>query len=362
MSTNSQIPPEDYALIEGIVGLMPTKSQQDARSFFQNIASKVSQLQTAAGIAPGSKAANVQTPGLPGLAASGSNGSYTLTITPPQLKTPAALWYRVSYSTVKGFTSNVTTLQPSTSTSIALNLPGQNLFFQVEASFTNQGPWTQAVLASQTATASGLVSSAATSEAGAFNQTNLAVVTSVAVGDSAAIQVQGAGGALTSMVRVKGSKQQIRPGATLVGIPPGSTKYVGYDGTGYLVRPTLASLLADDVEPVAKVSVVNSGSPTLPTIVPIISGGHVIGFNVTDGGNGAVGDYTLVFGSVGGGSGASFGPQTFDHGVLISVAPGNPGDSYSGGTTVVASGGNVFPGAEGGGTAEGNTNGRLTTI
>lgn len=355
----STIPSTDFSLIESVVNLLPPKAQQDARSLFQNFSKSISQTQTALGIAPGSNAKNIQTPPEPGLSVSGSNGSYTVSITPPNLQIPATLWFRVSYSAIKGFTSGVTTLQPTTSTSIALNLPNQNLFFQVEAAYTNQGPWSSPVLASQSATASGLVSSSATSEAGAFNQTNLAVVTSVAIGSSAAIQVQGAGGPLTSMVRVKGSTQQIRPAATIIGVAPSTTQYVGYDGDGYIVRPTLAALLDDDVEPVAKVSVVGTGTPTLPTIVPIISGGQITGYNVTNGGAGASGDYDLTLENVGGGTGATFGAQTIVNGVLIAVAPGNPGQNYSGGTTVAASGG-VFPGIDGGGTAVGNTNGRLT--
>jgi hypothetical protein len=359
MSSTPNIPSTEYSLIEAIVNTLPPKAQQDARSLFQSFSSGIAQLQTQQGVAPGSNSSNIATPPLPSLAAAGSNGSYTLTITPPKLTTQATLWYRISYSPIKGFTSGVTTLQPSTSTSVVLNLPNQNLFFQVEASYTNNGPWTQAVLAAQTATSSGLVSSSATSEAGAFNQTNLAVVTSTAIGATAAIQVQGAGGPLTSMVRVKGSLQQIRPAATIIGIPPSSTQYVGYDGQAYQVSPTLAGLLDDGIEPVGKVSVVGTGTPTLPTIVPIISGGQIVGYNVTNGGAGASGDYDLALADVGGGTGATFGEQTIVAGVLISVAPGNPGQDYSGGTTVVASGG-IFPGVDGGGTAVGNTNGRLT--
>jgi hypothetical protein len=82
---------------------------------------------------------------------------------------------------------------------------------------------------------------------------------------------------------------------------------------------------------------------------------------LTDGGAGASADYTLTLTNVGGGTGATFGPQTFSAGVLISVAPGNPGSGYSGATDVVASGG-VFPGAPGGGTAQAGNGGRLTNV
>jgi hypothetical protein len=366
MSTTPTIPSTEYSLIESIVNTLPPKAQQDARSLFQNFSSSIAQIQTQQGIAPGAKSTNIAIPPLPALSASGVNGAFTLTIAPPKLTSQATLWYRISYSPIKGMTSGVTQLQPSTSTSTVLNLPNLNLFFQVEASYTNQGPWSQPVLASQTAVSSGLVSSAITSEAGAFNQTNLGVVTSVAIGATAAVQVQGAGAALSSMTTLKGNVQSVLPAATIVGVAPGSTQFVGsqLDTTTnvrrYILRPTLGSLIADNITPVGVVSVVTTATPTPTTILPIFGpGGSIVGYNVTNGGAGAVAPYTLTLGSVGSGAGATFGAQDIVAGVLISVQPGNPGANYSSGTTVTATGGNFAPGSSGGGTSTANNQARL---
>jgi hypothetical protein len=144
-------------------------------------------------------------------------------------------------------------------------------------------------------------------------------------------------------------------------VKPSSTQFVGWNGQNYVLKPTLAAVLADDLTPIGAVSVVGTGAPTLPTIVPIISGGGIIGYNVTAGGAGASAPYTLTLATFGGGVGATFGPQTIVGGVLISVAPGNPGTVYPGGTTVVASGG-VFPGTAGGGGTAGGNGGRMTAV
>lgn len=357
--SSPQIPPQDYALIESLVNKLPPKAQEDARSLFQGWSIAIGRLNLSTGNVAGQSTANVPTPPQASISVAASNAAFNITITPPSLNPPATLWHQVRYSPIKGFTSQVTELEPTTSTSMVLNLANQTLFFQVRSSYNKQ-QWNDWSLASESAAQSGLVSSNVTNEAGAFNQTNLAIVTSTAIGASAAIQVQGAGGPLTSMVRVKGTQQLPRPGATIVGITPATTRYVGYNGAHYVVRPTLAALFADHIEPVGKVSVVGTGVPTLPTIVPIISGGHIIGYNVTAGGNGASAPYTLTITDPGGpGTGATTGDQTIVAGVLISVAPGNPGQNYDGSTVVTPSGG-IFPGTAGGGTAEGDTNGRLT--
>jgi hypothetical protein len=356
----STIPPNDFALIESLVGKLPRATQEDARNLFQGWSAQIAKVSGTVGVTQGSDQQNAAPPPQGSIAVEGSNGTFTVTITPPKLTQPATLWNRVSYSTVKGFTSGVTVLEPTTATSIVLNLPGRTLFFRLESSFNKQ-VWNQAILASQSAIEAGLVSSAATSDGGAFNQTNLGVVTSVAVGATAAVEIQGAAGPLTSMPTLKGGAQGVLPAAVIVGVPPGSTQFVGRSRQGYVLRPTLGSLLEDGITPIGKVSVVGTGTPVPPVIVPIISGGQIIGYNVTFGGSGASADYVLALATFGPGTGATFGAQTIVGGVLISVAPGNPGTLYPGGTTVVVSGG-VFPGAQGGGTAAAGNGGRLTNV
>jgi hypothetical protein len=357
----SNTPPQYYDLIESAIA----GNKNDLRTLLQQLSQNDTQIQGALGIASSTSNANVAAPPQGSLSVTGANGVFTGTITPPKLTTPATLYHRVSYSTVKGFTSNVTVMQSTTATGFTVNLPGQALFFRLESSFNNM-VFNQPVLAAQNAVSSGLVSSAATSAGGAFNQTNLGVVTSEAVGATAAVQVQGAAGPLTSMPVLKGGTQSTLPGATIIGVEPRSNQFVGSistpSGPDYILRPTLGSLLDDGVTPIGKVSVVGTGTPTLPTIVPIISGGNIIAYNVTAGGAGASSDYTLTVSDSGGpGTGATTGAQTIVGGVLISVAPGNPGSNYDGSTTVTASGG-IFPGQDGGGTAQAGNGGRLTNV
>jgi hypothetical protein len=354
-------PSQYYDLIESAIG----GNKNDLRTLLQQLSQNDTQVQSVLGISSGTNNTNTATPPPAAISVTGTNGVYTITITPAKATNSSTIYHRVSYSTVKGFTSDVTLMQPSTATNITLSLPGKALFFGLESSFNNI-VFNQRVLASQTAISSGLVSSAATSNAGAFNQTNLGVVTSVAVGSTAAVSIQGAGGPLTSMSTLKGGAQRILPAATIVGVEPGSSQFVGAvdtaQGVDYILRPTLASLLGDHVTPIGKVSVVGTGTPTLPTIDPIISSGHIIGYNVTGGGAGASADYTLTVSDPGGsGSGATTGTQTIVGGVLISVTAGNPGANYDGHTVVTAAGG-IFPGIEGGGTADGGNGGRLTNV
>lgn len=351
-------PPNDFALIESIVNKLAPNAQADARNLFQGWSKQIATLSGTVGVTQGANQQNAAAPPQGKISVSGSNAAYNISIAPPTLPQPAILWHRVSYSPVKGFTSGVITLEPTTATSLTVNLPGGNYFFRLESSFNKQ-VWNQPALASQSSVESGLVSSAATAEAAAFNQTNLGIVTSAAVGSTVVAQVQGAGGALTSMTALKGAAQRVLPAASIIGVTPGATQYVGWTGETYVVRPTLAAVLEDGITPVGKFSAVGTGTPTLPTIEPIISGGHIIGYNVTYGGTGASAPYTLTINDVPG-SGATTGAQTIVGGVLIAVAPGNPGINYDGSTTVTASGG-IFPGTDGGGTSEGNTNGRLTT-
>lgn len=349
--------PTDYALIESVLG----GNKNDFRTLLQNLVLNQHTLASATGTQFGQKASNVATPSQASIGVAGANAAFTVTIVNPTQGNPGTIWHEVSYSTVKGFTSDVTTLAPTTSTSMVLNIPNQSLFFRVRSSFNRQ-TWNDYQLAGQSAVASGLVSSAVTTAGGAFNQTNFGVVTSTATGSSAAVLVQGAGGALTSMVALKGKNQSVLPAATIIGVEPGSEQFVGWTGRSYLLRPTLAAVLDDDLTPVGKVSVVSTATPTLPTIVPVISGGAIVGYEVTNGGAGATGPYTLAYGAVGTGVGATFGEQTITAGVLISIAPGNPGHGYAGTTTVTATGGGVSPGVPGGGTAIGGNGGRLTAV
>lgn len=359
MSNNTTAPPLDYSLIESVVS---RGDKNDHRVLLQNILDNIAQIQQVQGTpAKGTiSKSNISAPPQGAIAASGANGNFSLAITPAPTNPPAAQWHQVSYSPVKGFTSKITTLDPTTATQINLPLPGATYFFRLRSSF-NKTVYNQPVLHGQQAVASGLLSSAATESAPAFNQTNLGVVNSAAVGGVTVVTVAGAGTSLGAVPAIKGQAQSSLPGATIIGADPGSTQYVGYDqaDASYVMQPNLFNVFDDRITPVGKVSVVGTGTPTLPTIVPIEVSGAILGFNVTSGGSGASQPYELTFATTGGGVGATFGTQTIVGGVLLSVTPGNGGTGYGSGTTVVVSGGGGG-GAPGGGTAEGNTNGRLT--
>lgn len=357
MTTNAN----DFELIESVANTLPPQTREDFRTLMQGWSSQLATLNTSTGNTPAGNAANVSAPPVPALTVTGANGAFSWTVTPPSGVQGQQLWYEISYSTVKGFTSGVTTEQATTATSGSLNLPGQTLFFRVRASL-NKTVWSGYALASQSAASSGLVSSSATSNGGAFNQTNYGLVTSRAAGGAAVVEVTGASGALSSMVAVKGGAEQIQPGAAIVNVPFGTNQFVGYQqSTGtYRLGPTLASVLTDDTTPVGKVSVVDSGTPVLPTVSLVLSGGSVIGWNVTSQGNGLTGPVTLVI-NTSSGAGATPGAQTIVNGKLISIAPGNPGAHYGSGDTVTVSGG-VGTGNPGGGTSQGGNGGRLTDV
>jgi hypothetical protein len=204
----------------------------------------------------------------------------------------------------------------------------------------------------------GRQSSAASEAAIVLNQTNYASVDSVAVGSAAAIRIFGKAGPNTQYPAVKGEIETILPSATIINVPLSTTQVVGFDGTNYQARGTLPEQLMDGTTPTGTVSVVGGGSVTLPTITPYEVYGAILGYNVTDQGNGLTGDVTIAV--VGSGTGATAGTQVISGGKLISVAPGNVGSGYGPGTTCDVSGG-TFSGATGGGQNIGGNGGRFIT-
>lgn len=350
--------------IESLAAALPDRQQEDFRVLMMGI---VQNLQAVAPggtlLAPGgTKNGSSAPPSGVSLSVSAANGAYTIAIKNPAGATAGNIWHEVSYSPLKSFTSGVTVMAPTTGTSIVINDPGSSYFIRVRSSYDLKN-WSSYVLAGTTAFSAGKVSSAATSDGGALNQTNYGVVSSAAVGSTAEVTVAGATGPLSSLVTQKGPNQATLPGATIYGVTPGSDQFVAHNGDTYVIRPTLAGALADDANtPIGKVSVVQTGVPELPTIAPVVSGGAVVGYNVTNQGNGITAPLTLVVSDPGGpGAGATVGAQTIQNGKLISVAPGNAGSGYDSNTIVTATGG-INPGTPGGGTALGGNGGRMTAV
>lgn len=348
--------------VESVARMLPPSARDDFRALMNDgiIANLIAQAPGGNLIQPGGAPVGSSAPPV-GVThtASGANGVVTVAITnPATAKQANNILHEISYSPLKSFTQSVTTLPPTTSTNVQVQQPGALNYYRLRSSFDGKtwGPYT---LSAQTPIDAGLVESSAMAPAAAFNQTNFGEVNSQASGSSAEVTVSGPGGLLTAYTAVKGSTQQVRPSATIVGIAPGSEQFVGWDGEQFRLKPSLADVFADDLEPVGKVSVVSTATPTPPTIVPIVVGGGVVGFDVTAGGAGASQPYTLVI--VGAGVGATAGAQSIVAGVLQSVAPGNAGSGYGGGTTVTVTGGSGGS-TPGGGTSIGGNGGRLTAV
>jgi hypothetical protein len=351
------------ALLENVVRNLPPGARDDFRILIKNVVlDNLTHLSPGGNLlqAGGPQAGGSATPTGVVFSVTGSGGYFTVNITDPGTAQQGSIWHELSYSPLASFTKDVITLPATTGTHLSIPGSGVSAFWRMRTSFDRK-TWSNYQLASTTAINAGLVESAAMSAAAAFNQTNYGVVNSQALGGAAAVTISGPGGNLTAYTALRGTSQAIRPSATIVGVAPESEQFVGWDGSQFQLKPTLAAVLADNLEPVGKVSVVSTATPTLPVIDPIITGGQVIGYNVISGGSGASQPYTLTFGSVGSGVGATFGVQTIIAGVLISIAPGNPGVNYSGGTTVTASGGSGG-GQSGGGTTAGGNGGRMTAV
>jgi hypothetical protein len=351
------------ALVESIARTLPPGAQDDFRNLLNTVV-----LANLTALAPGgnllqpggAQAGSSAPPAGVVFSASGGNGVITISITDPSTAKPNTIWHEISYGPLVSFTKNVTTLPATTNTALTIPASGQSLFVRLRSSFDKK-TWSAYQLASTSAIDAGLVEATAMSAAAAFNQTNFSVVNSQASGGSALVTISGVGGPLTAYPAVRGTTQAIRPSATVVGVPPSSEQFVGWDGNGFQLKPTLASVLADNLEPVGKVSVVSTAVPTLPVINPIISGGGIVGYDVVTGGAGASQPYTLTI-TDGPGSGATAGAQTIVSGVLISVAPGNAGHGYDGSTVVTPSGGSGGGNVPGGGTAVGGNGGRMTAV
>lgn len=354
--------------VESVAQNLPGPAQQDFRTLMSKVAQQLIAVTPGGNwVRPGgTQASSSAAPSGVSLQVSGSNGAYTLSVKSnnPSNSTTNLL-FEISYSTVKGFTTGVTTLEPSPSTSVTLNLPNATYFFRARATYDRVN-WSPYVLASNTAVSSGLVSSTATSAAGTFNQSNLLSVSTNYTGSVVNLNVYGTNGLLSNGIAIKGSTQNLRPSATFVNVEPGSNQFVGWDTNSarpqYVLRPTLATLFNDNIEPVGYASVVAAAAPRLPTIQAVAgTGGAIIAYNVIDGGEGATEDYVLTVTDPGGpGTGATPGVQVIQGGVLISVGPGNPGANYDVHTVVAASGGRG--GGIGGGTPIGGNGGRLTAV
>src|SRR5208282_2141192 len=190
----------------------------------------------------------------------GANANYTVSITNPSTPQGTTIYHEISYSPVISFKSNLTTtLPPFTETTKNIPAPGSNQFFRLRSSFDRK-TWTNYQLSSTSPIDAGLIESGTMAPGATFNQSNFAVATSEAVGSGASVFISGTGGPLTPYTAVKGSMQSSRPSATIIGNTFGPSEFIGWDGTQFQLKGTLADVLADNLEPVGKVAI-GSGAP-----------------------------------------------------------------------------------------------------
>jgi len=295
-----------------------------------------------------------------GFSVVGANGAFNVQIANAAQSANKPLYHELSYSPSPSFTSDVTTLPASTATQQTVPSPGITAHWRLRSSY-DLSNWNEYQLHPGGTVAAGLQSSAASESALPLNQTNFASIDSFSTGLAVNIRIYGRAGPTSQYAAVKGGTQTLLPSASIINAKPNSTQVVGYDGSNYMVRNTMPAVLADGIIPTGNVSVVGLPAPTPPTIHPILQSGYIVGYEIVDGGAGATGPYDLNLGSVGGGKNAAPGAQTIKNGVLVAIAPGNPGNgSYSGGTNVSVQGG-VLNTPSGGGRNIGGNGGRLVT-
>lgn len=155
---------------------------EDFRTLMLSMYDQFNLVNTATGLnwlTPGEVTAQAGTPPLAKLTVSGANGIYAAEITNPSNAASVTLWHEISYSPVKNFSQQVTTLEPTSATGVVVPSPGTQLYFRLRSSY-DRSTWNSYQYASTSAVASGLQSSAATENNVVLNQSNYATVDSVA--------------------------------------------------------------------------------------------------------------------------------------------------------------------------------------
>ena len=295
----------------------------------------------------------------------GANGQFSVSITLPQSSggsgapkntTKAALYQELSSSAVANFSSGVTTYPISTNTSFVFPNPGAALYWRLRSSY-DQKTWTGYSVQLGGPVNAGKQSSSATENNISLNQSNFAIIDSIADGASAMVRIYGSGGVGTSWPRISGGSSQVIPPGTILNVAYGSNPFVAWDGAQYRLVASLTQTFPDRWIPVGKVSVIANGSGlTLPTIKAVVVGGAIVAYQIIDAGNDLTAPPTIAITDLSG-SGAT-ATAVVQAGSMIQVIPGNAGSGYSTRPTVTASGG-VSGGKSGGGGVMGSNGGRL---
>ena len=286
----------------------------------------------------------------------GANGTFTVSITNPANPSKATIYHEVSSSTDPTFASGVTTYALSAATQQSIPAPGETRTFRLrstidQVTFTGYQVLPDAVSA-------GLVSSSATHPNLTLNQSNFAMVDSVANGATAKIRIYGSGGVGSSWSRKVGSNSTVIPGGTILGVAYGSNGFIAWDGAKYQLKSQLPETFPDGWVPVGAVSVIaNAAGLVLPVIHAIVTSGAIVAYQIVNPGNNLGSVKLIVSDTTGTGATAV---ATIQNGQVVSVT-GSSGTGYSASPTVNVTA-SVSPGQMGGGGTQGNNGGRLYTV
>ena len=299
------------------------------------------------------------------LSVSGANGQFLVSIILPQSSgsagapknaTKTAIYQEISSSATANFSPGVTTYPVSTNTSFVFPNPGATLYWRLRLSY-DQKTWNNYSIQLGGPVSAGKQSSSATESNVSLNQSNFAIIDSIADGASAMVRIYGSGGVGTSWSRISGNSSQVIPPGTILNVAYGGNQFVAWDGAQYRLVASLTQTFPDSWIPVGKVSVIANGSGlSLPTIKAVVVSGAIVAYQIINGGNGLTAPPTIAI-SDSGGSGAT-ATAVVQAGSVTQVIPGSAGSGYSATPTVTVSGG-VSGGTTGGGGATGTNGGRL---
>lgn len=186
--------------------------------------------------------------------AAGANGNITVQIKNPTQAAKATIYHEVSYSTVKNFSQNVTTLPPSPAGSITIPAPGQAPFVRIRSSYDG-ATWNTHQLVQQSAVDAGLQSSAASEPGTVLNNWNYANVVGRGTGGQVPlIRVYGPNGPYSGYTAGRGTMQVSRPSATILNTNYAQSQIVAYDPKArqFQIASTLPEVLSDKWEPVGQ--------------------------------------------------------------------------------------------------------------
>lgn len=250
------------AKIESIARVLPVDARDEFRSLMSDIViANLTALSPGGNLIQpgGTKSGASAPPSGVSHSVSAANGVATVQITNPSDAPPGPIYHEVSYSPLVSFTKNVTTLEPTTATSVTIPQSGVSAYYRLRSSFDKK-TWTDYKLSSTQLIDAGKVGSSGVEPGAAFNQTNFASVVGQTSGAVDVVTINGTGGPFSTYTAVKGSTQSVRPSATLVGSNLGEHQFVGYDGSQFHLLSTLAGVFPDNLEPVGYVQL-DSGNP-----------------------------------------------------------------------------------------------------